>query len=329
MAEVLAVYADVAVGLETVHSAGMAHGDIKPDNVILDHDGVPTLVDFGFAALLHDRGTGIQRAEVMGTVPYMAPEVRRGDVRLASDVHAYGVSLWEALTDALPFEEEYAPAGLFGSASLPHEALVPHGLRRILKSAMQRGPRAPSIQAVRTAVQRAAVSQRRAHVWSPIASRVVPLVSLIAVVAIAGVTVPKWLEAAPNPEVDPGAHAESAFRQLQEVWSSGTEAQYLDGYEETLACFYDRDHAPRNSVRLGIRGEHFARTDRPPAAPRLIAREVVSPTQVVLHEERVRDDGTRTQGFRTVEMHFSDGRWRVRQEVSSSKRRCWTNPVPE
>jgi serine/threonine protein kinase len=155
--QILNVYGNVAVGLARVHSAGIAHGDVKPDNVIVDAEGVPTLVDFGFAANVGTEDDGFFEAlsesltsrvggaprrsrDVVGTPPYMAPEVRKGDIRRESDVHAFAVSLWEALIGTVPFHGEQAPTRWLSVAALPGEEHIPRALRKALKNAMQPEP---------------------------------------------------------------------------------------------------------------------------------------------------------------------------------------------
>ena len=136
----LSVYANVAVGLHRVHSAGIVHGDVKPDNIIVDNRNVPTIVDFGFATSMHESGVGGWRADVVGTPPYMGPEAQQGEVGRSGDVHAYAVSLWEALTGQLPFEAGGVRWREARVGALPREALVPDALRKTLKRAMSAAP---------------------------------------------------------------------------------------------------------------------------------------------------------------------------------------------
>ena len=96
----------LARALHSAHECGVVHRDVKPSNVLLEHDGRPVLADFGlathpFAVTL--TGTG----DLIGTPAYMAPEqVRRGgdspDHR--TDIHALGVVLFECLTLQTPFQ---------------------------------------------------------------------------------------------------------------------------------------------------------------------------------------------------------------------------------
>ncbi|MCA9534523.1 MAG: serine/threonine protein kinase, partial [Myxococcales bacterium] len=130
--DVLAVYAKVATGLANVHAAGLAHGDVKPDNIILDASGAPTLVDFGFAAPTQQARRGGQRGEVVGTPAYMAPEVLTGDVLPASDVYAFATSLSEALTGSLPVDGDLVDCSPRGPSGHLGEWLLPRPLREAL-----------------------------------------------------------------------------------------------------------------------------------------------------------------------------------------------------
>jgi hypothetical protein len=83
--------------LAAIHEAGIVHRDVKPSNVLLDHDGDARLTDFGIAQP-EDATQITETGEVIGTLKYMAPEVLAGNQATErSDLYALGVVLQEAL----------------------------------------------------------------------------------------------------------------------------------------------------------------------------------------------------------------------------------------
>jgi serine/threonine protein kinase len=110
LAEALPIFRAVARALDAAHAQGIAHRDLKPDNVYLalDADGTqPKLLDFGIAKLLHERDsphkteTGI----AVGTAYYMSPEQCRGkDVDHRTDFYAFGVVAYQVLTGEMPID---------------------------------------------------------------------------------------------------------------------------------------------------------------------------------------------------------------------------------
>ncbi|HEX5054484.1 MAG TPA: protein kinase [Planctomycetota bacterium] len=95
---------DAASAVQHAHEQGVLHRDLKPSNLLLTSAGQVRVIDFGLAS-----AEGAQRItrtrETLGSVPYMAPEQIRGDVRrydARTDVYALGVALYELLTLSLP-----------------------------------------------------------------------------------------------------------------------------------------------------------------------------------------------------------------------------------
>ncbi|MBI1348337.1 protein kinase [bacterium] len=102
-----ALVARMAEGLAIAHSQGILHRDLKLDNVLLTHHGVPKIADFGLAkrVLIDLRLPG--SGEIVGTPPYMAPELFQGEhATPASDVYALGVCYFALLTGCYPFYSE-------------------------------------------------------------------------------------------------------------------------------------------------------------------------------------------------------------------------------
>lgn len=106
----------VAKALATVHAKGIVHRDIKPANVFVVDEGLPTehakLIDFGIARVtkleMTENSTSFTHVgSLLGSAPFMSPEqLAAGDVDARTDIFAFGVTLYEVLTGALPFAGE-------------------------------------------------------------------------------------------------------------------------------------------------------------------------------------------------------------------------------
>ncbi|HEY8310056.1 MAG TPA: protein kinase [Gemmatimonadaceae bacterium] len=105
VASTLGIAQQLASSLEVAHEQGVIHRDIKPQNMLLDPDGVLKVMDFGIARLAQHTSTLTQAGMVIGTPAYMAPEqLLAEEVDARSDLYAAGVVLYECLTGVLPFE---------------------------------------------------------------------------------------------------------------------------------------------------------------------------------------------------------------------------------
>lgn len=104
MAATIAIATQLAQSLAVAHDEGVIHRDIKPQNLLLDANGVLKVMDFGVARL-GNTSTGLTQAGMLvGTPAYMAPEQIASDSFDArADLYAAGVVLFECLTGRLPF----------------------------------------------------------------------------------------------------------------------------------------------------------------------------------------------------------------------------------
>lgn len=105
LGQALQLLTGICSGLAEAHRLGIIHRDVKPENVLIDPDGRPKLVDFGIARQgdVHLTSEGL----VMGSPAYMAPEQIRGDsIDQRADLYALGVLAYFLLAGVEPFASE-------------------------------------------------------------------------------------------------------------------------------------------------------------------------------------------------------------------------------
>jgi hypothetical protein len=145
--ESLRIVQEVASALDFAHGRQVAHRDLKPGNILLGPDGC-VLTDFGFARMLGDNSMSLSLSGgVVGTPPYMAPEIWEGrrDAGKQADVYALGCILYEMVTGQVLFNGDTPPAVMlahFKPLALPATwpAGVPAGLGEILSVALSPEP---------------------------------------------------------------------------------------------------------------------------------------------------------------------------------------------
>lgn len=104
-------YGELRSALEYIHSRGIVHRDFKPGNVLIDAQGSAILGDFGILRFVDgdlreelgvETTVEVEKADartIMGSVMFLAPEVRRGEkATAAADAYALGVTFYRLLT---------------------------------------------------------------------------------------------------------------------------------------------------------------------------------------------------------------------------------------
>ncbi len=148
VSDALQVTAQICDALSHMHSKGVIHRDLKPQNVMICNDNTLRIMDFGIAKSSEMRRiTFVGFSPPMGTPDYMAPEQvkgKRGDER--TDIYSLGAMLYEMTTGTVPFEGPnpfiVMNARLSGDPVAPRERNpeIPAEVEEIILHAMEREP---------------------------------------------------------------------------------------------------------------------------------------------------------------------------------------------
>ncbi|WP_433534678.1 protein kinase domain-containing protein [Micromonospora sp. CA-249363] len=128
--------------LEAAHVAGVLHRDIKPQNVLVAHDGRVMLTDFGLATFDGGDGAMTRPGMVLGSPQYVAPErAAEGVSTVAADLWSLGATLHAAVEGRSPYARSNAMATLSALAAGPPDP-APHAgpLAPVLDGLLRRDP---------------------------------------------------------------------------------------------------------------------------------------------------------------------------------------------
>lgn len=167
---IVALFAQVARGLQAAHDHGIAHRDVKPENILVASDGRAILIDFGVFGSLK----GDSQEFAGGTPLYMSPEQWDGlPARKSDDIWAVGVCLFEALTGRRPFDgishdqlKEQVKSNVAGKPTALNKAL-PRALDEVILRALHKSPadRYPSAESLAEDLERVRSRQRPLARW--------------------------------------------------------------------------------------------------------------------------------------------------------------------
>ncbi|PLS06507.1 Stk1 family PASTA domain-containing Ser/Thr kinase [Neobacillus cucumis] len=106
--DAIGIMRQLTSAISHAHQNHIVHRDIKPHNILVDHEGNVKITDFGIAMALS--ATSItQTNSVLGSVHYLSPEQARGGMaNKKSDIYSLGIVMFELLTGRLPFSGESA-----------------------------------------------------------------------------------------------------------------------------------------------------------------------------------------------------------------------------
>ena len=161
----------IAAALAHAHDRGVIHRDLKSANIVITHEGLAKVLDFGlarrlvateFADATRATATLDGAGSIAGTVPYMSPEVLRGEgADSRSDIWALGVVLYELIAGHVPFEGRTAfelTSAILREPLPPLPARAPSGLRAVIQRCLDKDParryqRAGEVRAALDAIQ--------------------------------------------------------------------------------------------------------------------------------------------------------------------------------
>lgn len=130
--------------LDYLHSQGILHGDLKPANILIDQQSQVRLLDFGFAIFAPMAG-GKTLGKLKGALPYLAPELVKGERYPATDLYALGTVFYEILAgrhprkDARNLQELFSPVfGRLADLSLPILPRLARVIDRMIESDLER-----------------------------------------------------------------------------------------------------------------------------------------------------------------------------------------------
>src|SRR6202789_3915056 len=164
----------IADALSHAHQHGVIHRDLKSTNAMITPEGRVKVLDFGLASRLRD--TELHQAAsstvplpesriIVGTFPYLAPELLRGEAAEArTDTWALGILLYEMASGTHPFHGRTAfelTSTILREPPTPLPASVPYGLRTVILRCLEKSPDDRYMQArdVRAALEAVELSQ--------------------------------------------------------------------------------------------------------------------------------------------------------------------------
>jgi len=131
-------FVQVTRGLQYLHGRKIVHRDLKPENLLVDHDDVLKIADFGWCA-----DSSVRRTTFCGTPDYLAPEMVEEighDHRL--DIWSLGVLLYEMVVGRPPFQSTNHALLISKiiAAELRYPPFVPQGFRDLVGRLLQKDP---------------------------------------------------------------------------------------------------------------------------------------------------------------------------------------------
>jgi hypothetical protein len=138
---------EACLGIAVAHGKDLIHRDLKPSNLLLSHDGMVKVGDFGLAKILELSTSQLSmKGQPIGTPHFMSPEQCRAEpLDARSDIYSLGATYYTLLVGSPPFSSDQVMAILFAHCSNPvpdpaAKAKIPPLVRSIVMRAMAKKP---------------------------------------------------------------------------------------------------------------------------------------------------------------------------------------------
>lgn len=147
VSEVIDIMLQITDGMSVAHDSYIIHRDIKPQNIMIQENGVVKITDFGIAMAMNATQL-TQTNSVMGSVHYLPPEQANGKgSTLQSDIYSMGIVMYELLTGRLPYKGDNAVEIALKHLKEPLPNIkedlpdLPESIANIIKKATAKNPK--------------------------------------------------------------------------------------------------------------------------------------------------------------------------------------------
>lgn len=246
---------DVAAGLNYLHhcTPPIIHQDIKPANVLIDDSGNYAITDFGISAKrmkqYASQSGDDDYEEQSGTFAYMAPERFLEDniPSAESDIWAFGATLYELLTDRVPFGEDGGLVQPDGKVSLPFKGIkISNDIKQLICACLSKDPSKRP-----TAEQLLGIANKRKFNSTKKSSSIGKIITILAALAVVGIVM--WILMSPSSDnVDHRTYSEQIekTKTIDELyneallWVDSNNADSVQQGIKQLETLAEKDYAP-------------------------------------------------------------------------------------
>jgi serine/threonine protein kinase len=212
--DALEVVDQLATALEHAHRHGVVHRDIKPQNMMLNDDGLLKVLDFGIARI--PTLPSLTQSGFIGSPYYVSPEQAMGEeVDTRSDIYSSGIVLYELLSGSIPFD-----------AKSPWSIISQHIANDPPPIELPEGDIPPNVQEL---LRRMVAKRPKDRFQTP------SMVRQAIAAVLAGKAIPdQTFDTHPIPPFEPAALAESLYQRALEAMKAAEWARAADMLSQTL-----------------------------------------------------------------------------------------------